>query len=172
MDEDEDDEEVEDDDAIDAVSVVDGGIVADRVCEGRTVADLIEGRRSRVGGGAFVLAEPASELEPSPFSFERLSRSFLEVGLGGGLCVSSSFFSFSPSSSSSASSKSKILAKFKPTFGEALNRFTTSAGVGVARVSPVSVRTTPFIAEGMKLVYAGRVMGVSSGRIPDGLGVG
>lgn len=155
------------------MSVVDGGIVADRVCEGRTVDDLIDGRRSRVGGGsAFVLTEPASELEPSPFSFERLSRSFLELGLGGGLCGSSSLFSFSPSSSSSASSKSKILAKFKPTLGEALNRFTSSAGVGVARVSPVSVRTTPFIAEGMKLVYAGRVMGVSSGRIPDGLGVG
>ena len=49
-------------------------------------------------------------------------------------------------------SKSKILAKFNPTFGEHLERFASSACEGVARVSPVDVKTTPFMAEGTKSV--------------------
>jgi hypothetical protein len=45
--------------------------------------------------------------------------------------------------------KVKDLPKISPTFGERLNKLTSSAGEGVARISPVEVRTTPFIAEGM-----------------------
>ena len=63
-------------------------------------------------------------------------------GLGGGPSVSVSDSPPSPAPSS-LSSKSKILAKFKATFGDFAKRF----GIGVARGSPVAVSTTPFMAE-------------------------
>lgn len=79
-------------------------------------------------------------------------------------------------SSSSSSPKSKIFAKFNPTLGESLNKLANSAGVGVARISPVAVRTTPFIAEGMQSLFAGRVTGVARDgnacELDDGFGVG
>ena len=45
--------------------------------------------------------------------------------------------------------KIKDLPKFSPTLGERLNKLTRSVGKGVASISPVEVRTMPFIAEGM-----------------------
>ena len=119
---------------------------------------LMEGLRSRVGGAvADVEADDPGSDTAVPLSFDRLeiSLSFLEVGLGGGLWCST--VDGTPaglplrlsSSSSSPSPKSKILAKLSPTLGELLNRLANSAGVGVASISPVAVRTTPFIADGM-----------------------
>jgi hypothetical protein len=69
------------------------------------------------------------------------------------------------SSSSSSSSSSKIFAKSSPTFGVLTNNFASSAGVGVAKGSPVMVNTTPFIADGSKLKALGglRLTGVSKG---------
>ena len=53
-----------------------------------------------------------------------------------------------PRSRFTVAPESKIFAKSKPTFGELLNRFDSSFGLGVDTTSPVVVRTTPFIAEG------------------------
>lgn len=99
-----------------------------------------------------------------PFTFSFHSLSFLLVGLGGGESVSdpvplplrltinffSPFFSFPllffavlPESSDS-----KILVNPSPTLGVCANRVVSSVDEGVARVSPVAVRITPFIAEG------------------------
>lgn len=94
-------------------------------------------------------------------SFSFRSCSFLALGLGGGLSASSdsvlsvlNLLSFlSPLSPllrvpGSRGSDSKILVKPSPTRGLWLKSFASSVGDGVARVSPVAVRTTPFMAEG------------------------
>lgn len=90
-----------------------------------------------------------------------LSTSFLNVGLTGGLPPSLPLSLPPPLLSRFSAAKSKILAKFNPTLGDELNKLESSAGLGVARTSPVVVRTTPFIADGSESVYDGRVMGVS-----------
>lgn len=66
----------------------------------------------------------------------------------------------------------KIFAKFKPTFGDESKSFASSGGAGVASVSPVAVRTTPFIAEGKKSLGVGRCIGVSREAIRTETGVG
>lgn len=99
---------------------------------------------------------------PLSFSFHPLS--FLLVGLGGGESVSdsvplpllltinllSSLFPFPLSTLAvlPESSDSKILVNPSPTLGLCVKRLVSSVGEGVARVSPVAVRITPFIAEG------------------------
>ena len=45
--------------------------------------------------------------------------------------------------------KVKDLAEMEPALRRTLNKLTDSAGEGVARISPVEVRMTPFIAEGI-----------------------
>ena len=87
--------------------------------------------------------------------------SFLELGLGDGLAASSSCHSRTSFSPLSPSSKLKILPKFSPTFGEHLNKLTSSAGISVASISPVEVRTIPFIAEGIESIFMRHEMGVS-----------
>jgi len=117
----------------------------------------IEGRRSRVGWAVEPWPNPETDDNVADSGVESPSfrgRSLFD-GLGGGLSPSSPLSYLSLPSPSG----SNIFAKFRPTFGELLNRFASSACVGVARDSPVAVRTTPFIAEGMGLLY-GRVIGV------------
>lgn len=136
----------------------------------------MDGLRSRVGGALIVVVVVVDELDEAdedPASDDgsrSLGRvfdfvfSFLELGLGGGLCSNfAALFTGVPplSFSSSLSPKSKILVKFNPTFGELLKRFTSSAGLGVANVSPVAVSTTPFIADGIKSLFAERPIGVA-----------
>jgi len=145
----------------------DAAEAAERVVEDRV--DRIEGLRILVGGGGARPAEVApvededeeedevSSLSPFDFSCVR-SLSFLTLGLGGGL--SKSLF-IPPFLLALLSSKSKIFPKFSPTFGDLLKSLTSSAGEGVARISPVVVRTTPFIAEGIKSEGRARVTGVS-----------
>jgi len=70
------------------------------------------------------------------------------------------------------SSKSKIFAKLRPTFGDESNNLVNSVGAGVARVSPVAVRTTPFMAEGRKATDVGRTTGVSRAAIRIDVGIG
>lgn len=132
-------------------SDVEEGRVAVPFSVGRLADNRIEGRRRRVGGA---VDDPGSDIEPLlSFGRPNFSLSFLALGLGGG--VRCSLRAGTPagvplsSSSSSPSSKSNIFAKFSPTLGELLNNLANSAGVGVARVSPVAVRTTPFMADGM-----------------------
>lgn len=148
-------------------------------CIGGRCADVrIEGLRSLVGG-AVVDVEAEDDDSGSddfrsrscPLTLPPFSLTFLVLGLGGGLRSRSAFTLtlelcavlgvWSSSSSSSPSSKSKIFVKLSPTLGELLKSFANSAGVGVARVSPVAVRTTPFIAEGMYVLGTGRVTGVA-----------
>lgn len=45
--------------------------------------------------------------------------------------------------------KVEDLGEIEPDHRRTLNKLTDSAGEGVARISPVEVRTTPFIAEGI-----------------------
>jgi hypothetical protein len=123
---------------------------------GRRVDVRIEGLRSRVGGGA---GEGCRSLvvDPEDDALSALRRSRFD-GEGGGLSAACS-----PSATSS--SKSNIFAKSNPTLGEFTNRFASSAGVGVASGSPVVVKTTPFIAEGINSVgnfITLRLTGVSS----------
>jgi len=47
------------------------------------------------------------------------------------------------------SSRAKILPEYSLTFGERLNKLKSSAGEGVARISPVEATTTLFLAESM-----------------------
>ena len=42
-----------------------------------------------------------------------------------------------------------------------MKKLTSSAGVGVASISLVEVRTTPFMAEGKESIWMGREIGVS-----------
>ena len=72
----------------------------------------------------------------------------------------------------SPSSKSKIFAKLSPTFGDESNSLVNSVGAGVARVSPVAVSTTPFMAEGKNAACVGRTVGVSRAEIRIGVGAG
>ena len=144
------------------VSVVARG--ADSVRATR-VAERMDGRRMRVGGGESLSLSRAR------------SRSRRELGEGGGLMTESALAVgeccwkvISPS----PSSKSKILAKFKPTFGEQLKSLTSSFGTGVCKLSPVDVKTTPFMADAMVSSYVARETGVSKDdtRAAEGLGVG
>jgi hypothetical protein len=104
--------------------------------------------------------EPASHNSGLSLSFSLSfhSFSFLALGLGGGLSASdsalaalsllSSLNPFPSSDFACSGSDLKISAKPSPTLGLWLNSFTSSVGEGVARVSPVAVRMTPFMAEG------------------------
>ena len=168
---------------------MDAGTVTDLWIGRRCDPVRIEGRRRRVGGALDVVVvvvvtvtaaddddedveseEAPSERERCPSRLLHFALLFLELGLGGGLSsrVGSIFtgvLGLLPSSSSSSpDSKSNIFPKFKPTLGELSNSFATSVGVGVARLSPVAVRTTPFIADGTNSGFGGRVRGVKSGR--------
>jgi hypothetical protein len=130
--------------------VFDGGARADNPVgsevdagsPGRWTDRRMEGRRRRVGG------TPADESRCCIDFDSDFARSRIE-GEGGGPSTSDSSSPRSDPSSPSPFlfSKSNIFAKFKPTLGEFTNKFVSSAGVGVVRVSPVAVKTTPFIAE-------------------------
>lgn len=107
--------------------------------------------------------DPVSDNSALSFSFSFHSRSFLTVGLGGGESTSSDSVSVlavlsllsslnGPSRGLSSRSDSRIFVKPSPTRGLWLNKLTSSLGVGVTSVSPVAVRTTPFIAEGKDAV--------------------
>lgn len=74
-------------------------------------------------GGGFGVSDGASDVSPS--------------------CIGSSAFGVFSSSWDS----SKIFSKLSPTFGVATNKFANWAGAGVLSVSPVDVKTTPFMAE-------------------------
>lgn len=164
-------------------SGADAGTVTDFWIGRRCDPVRIEGRRRRVGGAldAIVVTvtavdddedaeseEAPSEEECCPSRLLPFALFFLELGLGGGLSSRvGSIFTGMPvlsSPSSSPDSKSNIFPKFKPTLGELLNNLATSVGVGVARLSPVAVRTTPFIADGANSGFGGRVRGVKRGR--------
>jgi len=56
--------------------------------------------------------------------------------------------------------------------GDASNNFDSAVGAGVLRDSPVEVRTTPFMADGIKSIKEGRDIGVSSAAIRIGVGFG
>jgi hypothetical protein len=76
-------------------------------------------------------------------------------GVGGGFGVSDGASDVSSSCggssafwvSSSSKDSSKIFSKLSPTLGVATNKLANCAGAGVQSVSPVDVRTTPFMAE-------------------------
>jgi len=118
------------------------GSEVDAGSPGRCMDRRIEGRRRRVGG------TPLDESRCCVDFDSDFTRSRIE-GEGGGPSASDSSSARSDPSSPSPPpfSKSNIFVKFKPTLGELMNRFVSSAGVGVARASPVVVKTTPFIAE-------------------------
>lgn len=107
---------------------------------GRCVDRRIEGRRNRDGGATTDNDCCDWIIDDGGSAFARIE------GDGGGPSASESKSPSSPALSPS-SPKSKILAKFKPTFGELTNKFASSAGVGVANASPVAVKMTPFIAD-------------------------
>ena len=143
-----------------AGSDVDAGNVAGWLRDARA---RVEGRRILVGGGAATVsccfrgfAEPVldEDVETSDdASSLSLSLSLVfspsSLELGDELAPPFSSRCWASFSQLSPSSKSKIFPKFSPTLGERLNRLTSSAGEGVASISPVVVRTTPFIAEGI-----------------------
>lgn len=119
----------------------------------------MEGRRRRVGGAddedASVGLDEADGIAIFGSSRDPVrSLSLRILGLGGGLSPAS------PPCSCSSPSKSNILQKFSPTLGELSNSFVSCGGAGVASVSPVAVRTTPFIAETMTSSKCWRVAGV------------
>lgn len=95
---------------------------------------------------------------------------FRQLGLGGGLSASSALSSTSSASRNRGSDVflalgSNIFVKFKPTLGDSTKSLARSPEAGVARISPVEVRTTPFIAEagvGLKNFPTGRAAGVVS----------
>lgn len=146
-----------------------------RLSVGRCVDARIEGFLSLVGGAGapfdscwtVVVDDPDPEDDDEPasdssalslsFSLSFHSFSFLSVGLGGGLSKSDSVLavlnllsSLRPPSTligSEPEFESKIFVNPRPTLGLCLKKFASSVGVGVATVSPVAVRMTPFIAE-------------------------
>jgi len=102
----------------------------------------IEGQRRRVGGTLLDESRCCVDFNSD------FARSRIEGEGGRSLASDLSSARSDPSSPpSSPFSKSNIFVKFKPTLGELMNKFVSSAGVGVARASPVVVKTTPFIAE-------------------------
>ena len=124
-------------------SEVDVGRVPARLWVERVEVQM-EGRRIRVGGATaaptceVVVVDGPEESDDgdedsngwSSLSFFcSFSFVFLELGLGGGLLTSSSssWCSLLGMPPRSSLSKSKILAKFNPTLGEQLKRFTISA---------------------------------------------
>lgn len=122
--------------AVRAATAGDDAPVGSDVGPGRVTDRRIDGRRKRDGGAVEDCAGACCVGVESDFRTE---------GDGG----SSASVSSSPSDpSSECSSKSNIFAKLSPTFGELTKRLANSAGEGVATVSPVAVKTTPFIAEG------------------------
>ena len=101
---------------------------------GRITDRRMDGRRKRDGGGTEDCGGACCVGVESDFRTD---------GDGG---PSASMYSPSDTSSD-CSSKSNIFVKLSPTFGELTKRLVNSAGLGVATVSPVAVKITPFIAE-------------------------
>lgn len=107
----------------------------------------IEGLRRRVAGAAAKVADEELELDEEELLDSRCVETGSALcikGEGGGPSASDSPSSPKPSP---PSSKSNIFAKLSPSLGELAKMFVISPGAGVASVSPVAVRTTPFIAD-------------------------